>query len=251
MSASGYLLACCCLAVAPAAGAYQYPLQFTPHAGATGLVVAGYAIHRGTVVGDCSYHIVHVGSGRGGRGSTTYYPQTCSWDLRGKLLGVAPGAPAVPAPLYTRGTQTVYALAANGAFTGSDTKLAYRGFVDTPDSHYSWLSSNANAPIQPAPYTFTATLTSDGDVPLHVSSVTVSAVHAPAVVNGTTCNGQIAVGSSCSITVTYDPSGLCSPPSGLVHDRLVVSVTSDAGQANDMIQSYTISTSLNGTCEDD
>src|SRR5712675_345999 len=101
----------CLVVCAQMAWAHEYPLQFTPNAGARGLVVAGYAFNGNTVVGNCSYYTVHSGSGRGGgyHTTTTHYNQTCTWDLFGNLLTIAAGATTAPTPLYTSGTQTVYA----------------------------------------------------------------------------------------------------------------------------------------------
>lgn len=230
------------------AGAYEYPLQFTPNAGYRGLVVAGYEFAGSTVVGNCSYYTVHSGSGRGGgyHSTKTYFNQTCTWDLYGNLLGTTPGAPTIPAPHHISATQTVYAVNAGGAYTGSDTALApYHGFVSTPGSHYSWVTSNAYAVLQQALYTFTATLQSDGDVPLRISTVGASALNGGAAVDSTTCIGGIAAGATCAIVVTYDPTHLRSA-SGLAYDTLDVSVASDSGQAYDFVQSYTIALSSTG-----
>jgi hypothetical protein len=212
------------------------------------LVVAGYEFNGSTVVGNCSYYTVHSGSGRGGgyHSTKTYFNQTCRWDLYGNLLSITPGAPAVPAPHHISGTQTVYAVNVNGAYTGSDTALApYHGFVSTPGSHYSWVTLNAYAVLQQALHTFTATLSSDGDVPLQVSALGASALHGGAVVDSTTCIGEIGVGATCAVTVTYDPTHLRSA-SGLAYDTLDVSMASDSGQAYDFIQSYTIILSSTG-----
>ena len=125
-----------------------------------GLVVAGYQFVGETVVGNCSYYTVTSGSGKGGgyHSTTTYYNQTCTWDLYGNLLTVAAGAPAVPTPPYVNGTQTVYAMNNNGGTTGSDSALAGHGFVNTLGSHYTWTTSNAYMVLNTTPYTFTATL---------------------------------------------------------------------------------------------
>ena len=237
----------CCLSLSGEVVAYEYPLTFTPNPGARGLVVAGYAIVGNTVTGNCSYSINHAGSGRGARGSTTYYNQTCTWDLYGNLLGITQGAPAVPAPMYVNGTQTVYGTGANGVYTGSDTALPMpnQGFVNTPGSHYTWLTPNAYKVIHQVPHSLTVTLSSDGDVPLNISDVAVSALHGKATLTGGTCTGEIAVGATCAGTVTYDPSSLCSPPTGLSYDTLNISVTSDDGQATEFIQSGTIITNPN------
>ena len=193
------------------------------------------------VVGNCSYYTQHSGSGRGGgyKIITTYYNQTCTWDPFGSLLTIANGAPAAPTPIATNGTQTIYASNAAGAFTGSDSALTNRGFVFTPGSHYTWLTSNAYTVLQQALYSLTVTLKSDGDMPLAVSSVRASALRGGARVTSTTCGGEIPVGSTCDITVAYDPTRFQSP-SGLAYDTLDVAVVSDAGQVHDFVQSYTI-----------
>src|SRR4051812_7801588 len=105
----------------PAAFAHEYPLQFTPAAGARGLIVAGYQITGTTVTGTCSYYITTSGSGKGGgyHTTTTYYNSTCTWDLTGNLLGKVAGAPAAPPVLYVNGTQTVYAVSGS-ITTGTD-----------------------------------------------------------------------------------------------------------------------------------
>lgn len=242
MKALMCLVAFCCVAFADVGETYEYRLQFTPTPGYRSLVVAGYEFNGSTVVGNCSYYTVHSGSGRGGgyRSTKTYFNQTCTWDLYGNLLSITPGAPAVPAPLYVSGTQTVYAVDASGDYTGSDTALApYQGFVNTLGSHYSWVTSNAYAVLQQTPYTFTATLVSNGDVPLNISAIGASALYGGVVVDSTTCIAQIPVGAACDVTVTYDPTQLRSP-TGLAYDTLDISVTSDSGQAYDFVQRYTI-----------
>lgn len=232
-------------------GGNVYPLQFTPAAGARGLVVAGYALVADPVaglrvLGNCSYNTVHSGSGRGGgyHTVTTYYNQTCTWDLYGNLLTITPGLPVAPPPVSVTSTQTIYATDPSGVYTGTDSTVPGRGFVYTPGAHYTWLTSNAYAVLQQqTPYTFTITLKSDGDLPLTVFGAQASAVAAQATVNSTTCSGAIPVGSTCSVTVTYDPSALRSP-TGLAYDTLDVKVLTDAGQAHDFVQRYTIVVAL-------
>jgi hypothetical protein len=233
-------LALCTVLFAAVAAAHEYPLQFTPNAGYRGLVVAGYYFSGDTVVGNCSYYTVHSGSGKGGgyHTVTTHYDQTCTWDFTGNLLSVAQGAPAVPAPLYVNGTQTVYA--ANGTeYAGTDASLPFKGFVNTPGSHYTWLTSNAYTVLQQQLYTITVSLVSDGDLALNVTAVDASALLAKAALVSTTCVGQIAQGATCSITATYDPRKLQSA-TGLAYDTLTIGVTSDAGQASNFVQSYTV-----------
>ena len=226
-------------------GGNKYPLRFSPAAGARGLVVAGYGlvadpIQGDVVVGNCSYYTVHSGSGRGGgyKIYTTYYKQTCRWDLYGNLLAITAGAPAVPVPISVSGTQTVYASNATGVYTGADSSLPPGGFVYTPGSHYSWLTPNPYAVIQQAVSTVTVTLESDGDMALNISSAQARTLTAKATVLGNTC-GAAAIGTTCTVTVTYDPTALRSP-TGLAYDTLTIHVTSDAGQVHDFLQRYTI-----------
>ena len=223
------------------AQAYEYRLQFTPNAGARGLVVAGYAFAGTTVTGNCSYYTQHSGSGRGGgyKIYKTYYNQTCTWDLYGNLAGITAGLPPIPLPLYTSGTRTIYAQNANGNTTGANSALG-GGFVDTRGSHYSWPTSNAHVNLpNNKPYPVVLTLASDGDVPLTVAAVQARAGLAKASVKSTSCVGTVPVGGNCTVNVTFDPSRLRSE-SLLAYDTLTVSVTSDAGQASDFVQSYTI-----------
>lgn len=235
----------CCIFVAPIACAHEYALHFTPNPGYRGLVVAGYRFSGDTVIGNCSYYTVHSGSGRGGgyRTTKTYYNQTCTWDLYGNLLSMTPGAPTAPAPIYTSGTQTVYARNASGESTGTDTALPFGGFVNTPGSHYTWLTSNAYLALPQAVWTLTTTLKSDGDIPVTISAVQASARLAKVTVQSTTCKGEVPVGATCSVTVTYDPTKLSSP-TGLAYDTLTIAITSDAGQASDFVQSYTVTVSV-------
>jgi len=115
-----------------------------PDPGYRDLVVGGYQFVGNTVVGNCSFLAVSISSGRGGgHGQTTKrHPQTCTWDLYGKLLGVTPGALAVLAPLTIQDTQAIYAVNANGGSTGTVSKVPGGGFVSTPGPHYSWLTPN-------------------------------------------------------------------------------------------------------------
>lgn len=91
------------------APAYEYHLQFTVPPNARGVNIAGYEFAGNTVVGNCSYYTVSACSGRGCHPTTTYYYNTCTWDLYGNLLATASGAPTAPAPLYQSGTEVVYA----------------------------------------------------------------------------------------------------------------------------------------------
>jgi hypothetical protein len=227
-----------------AAHAYEYKLQYTPNGGARGLVVAGYTFSGDTVLGNCSYYTEHSGSGRGGgyHTSTTYYYQTCTWDLYGNLLSVAQGAPAVPTPVSVAGTKTVYASNAAGGSTGSDTALG-GGFVTTIGAHYSWATPETHTDLQDQKYFFIIKLVSDGDVPLTISAVDVGANLARTGLVYDHCVTTIGPGHFCTVTVLYDPTRLSSP-TGLAYDTLTVAVTSNAGQATDFVQSFTDSVKL-------
>lgn len=235
-------LALFCLGVfARGASAYEYPLQFTPNAGFRNLVVAGYWFEGNEVVGTCSYNTVSGGSGKGGGHApiAKRYSQTCRWSLYGDLLSITPGAPPAPAPLYSKGTQVVYAVNANGDYTGTDTKLPERGFVSTPGPHYTWLTPNNNAVVQAFVHTLAVMLKSDGDTPLSITAVVPSARSGTATVKSTSCVGQIDVGATCSIIVIYDPTKLTSA-TGLASDTLRIDLTSDAGEAHDFIQNFVV-----------
>jgi uncharacterized repeat protein (TIGR03803 family) len=238
-------------------GGNVHPLQFTPAAGYRGLVLAGYEVVADpavgyAVIGNCSYYTVHSGSGRGGgyRTTTTHFDQTCRWDLYGNLLTVTPGAPAAPVPLSVSGTRTIYASNASGVYTGTDAALPLGGFVYTPGSHFAWLTSSAYMVLPQTLYTLTAILQSDGDLPLRVFSVRATALNGAATVSSTTCTGSIPVGSTCAVTVVYDPTRLRSA-TGLAYDTLDISVVSDTGQIHDFVQSYTIVLSPKNTTTND
>jgi hypothetical protein len=94
-------------------------------------------------------------------------------------------------------------------------------------------------PAPSSPACRLATLKSDGDGPVDISSVTVSALHGVATLKQTDCDGAVAVGSKCSIALTYDTTKLASSK-GLVTDTLRIDLTSDAGEAHDFIQNFNI-----------
>jgi len=241
MNKSIGLLAFCLAVFAPAAGAYEYALQFSPNAGYRNLVVVGYQFVGTNVVGNCSYNTMSGGSGKGGGGGHTMisYSQTCTWDVHGNLLSVVPGAPVVPQPLYTNGTQVVYAVDANGNTTGTDIKMRGRGFVSTLGSHYSWVTRMSEVGLHPAVYTITAELKSDGDSPVNISAVTPSALHGVATLQSTTCTGEIPVGADCSIAVMYDARNLAAANRSVL-DTLRIDLTSDAEAAQDFIRNLLI-----------
>jgi len=239
MKKSIALVAFCVLGIAPVAVAYEYPLQFKPNAGYRGLIVAGYGFVGTNVVGNCSYYTVSGASGKGGGGPhAKTYAQTCIWDVHGNLLSITPGAPAAPAPVATKGSAVIYAIDANGNYTGTDSHLPERGFVNSLGSHYTWLTPGNNAVLHQIVYTLTATLRSDGDMPVTISNVTAGALHGKASLKHTDCNGQIEVGDKCSITVSYDPAAVTG--ADFASDTLRINLTSDAGGAHDFIQNFII-----------
>ena len=118
-----------CVLAAGTARAYEYPLTFAPVGDYKNLVVAGYTISGKTVVGNCSYTAVRSGSGRDPRSFDIPVPQTCTWDRYGALLGTVAGAPFIPNPIKTSGTETIYARKSAHFFTGTDSALTDGGFV--------------------------------------------------------------------------------------------------------------------------
>jgi hypothetical protein len=230
--------------------AYEYKLQFTPQGGAYGLVVAGYQFNGNTVAGNCSYYTVSSGSGRGSHGTTTWHYNTCSWDLFGNLISLTPvsSAPVAPPPISTTGTEIIYAVS-GASSTGHDTRGF--GFVNTPSSHYSWQTVNGGYAVIPyAVHTITATLISDGDFPLNFAGATVtssaSGYYTPspgtATVSATTCSSSVPAGSTCSVTVSYNPTTIkCTgSPYGYAYTRIDLKLVTDAGANTDFTQGFTI-----------
>ncbi|HWE24780.1 MAG TPA: hypothetical protein VG496_12660 [Myxococcales bacterium] len=231
------------LCVASAAPAYEYRLQFALPSGARNVVVAGYAISEGVISGSCSYTITRCAGRYSCR--TLNYAQTCTWDLYGNLLSTVSGAPAAPDPLYTDGTKTVYATDGN-SITGSDGRS---GFVDTPSSHFTWaIPSGSVSAIPYGPTTVPVTLLSDGDFDLSFAGAQVTAYSnsvyntagAASVAEG--CPETVPVGSSCTITVVYDPSSmLCtSSPYGYAYTGIDLSLSVDAPVAPDWTETFTV-----------
>ena len=122
--------------VANGASAYEFHLQFSTPPGARDVSIIGYQFTGNTVVGDCTYVIIPPCSGRGCHSNPVYYYNTCTWDLYGDLLNVATGAPPTQSPLYTNGTEVVYAVSDDGTSTPSPDSAGF-GFVATPSQHYS------------------------------------------------------------------------------------------------------------------
>jgi hypothetical protein len=236
------------ISIASAASAYEYRLQFSIPAGGHPVSVVGYYFVNNNVGGVCSYYTQGGCSGRGCHPPPpTYYYNTCSWDLYGNLLTTTPGAPATPAsPLYTVGTETVYA--SGFSTTGRDSRNF--GFVNTPSSHYTWQTPNGGyADISDAPYTIEATLISDGDYTLNVSGATVTpqvygiytTSGGSANITGNTCQA-VWPGATCTVTISYDPTTIpCTgSPYGFAYTGIDMSLTSDSGGSADFTQRFTV-----------
>jgi hypothetical protein len=214
-----------------------FPLQF----GATGTVlfVAGYTVDAvAGVTGECDYKVSHSGSGRGGgyRVVTDYYQGVCTWDLFGNLVSETftrtTGAPTPnpPTPLYTIGNQITYGIDASGDSTGQTT--ATTGFVIHNTADYVWTPVSQITTDARTPISFQATLTSTGNLNLDITGSTVyTSTGAAVTVLGDTCTGQaILPGQSCTITLSYDPTGLVSD-TGTVFDTVTVELTTNSGKA--------------------
>jgi hypothetical protein len=234
----------------PIAYGHEFKLYFTPPGGAQGLVVAGYQFNNNTVVGNCSYYTVSAGSGRGSHGTRTNHYNTCSWDLFGNLISLTSvsTAPVAPPPISQTGTEIVYAISASSS-TGHDTRGF--GFVNTPSSHYTWQTVNGGYAVIPyAVYTITASLISDGDFPLDFDGATVASSISgfitpsagTATVSGSTCASSVPVGSTCSVTVSYDPTTIkcTSDAYGYAYTKIGLSLITDAGANIDFTRGFTI-----------
>jgi hypothetical protein len=228
--------------------AYEFHLQFPTGSNARGLNVVGYQIDGSTVSGDCSYYTVSACSGRGCHPITTHYYNNCTWDLSGNLLGVVTGEPPAQAPLYTNGTEVVYAVSGSST-TGRDSRGF--AFVDTPAAHYSWQTANgANAVIPDAPYLVSATFVSDGDADLSLSPPSVSAqvygtvTPSPgaATIVGTTCQSPLAPNATCTVTVSYDPTTIpcTASPYGYAYTGIDVSLSTNSPESMDFTERFTV-----------
>jgi hypothetical protein len=244
-----FLFVLAVLSIAKVVAAYEYRLQFSAAAGARSIMVAGYYYIGSAVGGDCSYYTQGACSGRGCRPPPpVYYYDTCTWDLFGNLLTETAGAPTPPAPLYTSGTEIVYA---NGFLsnTGKDTRNF--GFVATPSAHYSWQTVNGGYTNVPdAQQTIAVTLISDGDYAVNFDAANVTAqiygtitpASGNASVTGNTCVGGVAPGSTCTVTVTYDPTVItCTgSPYGYAYTGIDLSLIGNAGSTTDFTQRFTV-----------
>lgn len=244
------------LCIANGASAYEYRLQFTPPAYGRILTIVGYKFSGKDVVGKCSYSVTPPCSGRGCHSTTTYYYDTCTWDLYGNLLGVVSGAPPAQTPLYTSGTEVVYATSniANTCVPGevSTTGIDTRnfGFVATPTPHYTWQTTNGSYAVIPdAVYSVPATLLSDGDCSLAFTGAkvvtqifgTYTTSAGSASISHNTCV-NVAPGSQCTVTVSYNPTTIsCTgSPYGYAYTGIDLSPGSDAPIRPDFTERFTV-----------
>ena len=193
------------------APAYKFHLQFPVPPNSRNLTVIGYRFTENTVEGDCSYHMVSACSGRACHPIITYHYNTCTWDLYGNLLSVAAGAPPAQSPLYTSGTEIVYA-ASGTSTTGRDT--GGFGFANSPAAHYAWQTPNGAYDVIPdTPHAVPATLISDGDLALNFGAAsvvaqvsgTITPSPGEAYISQNTCIHSLALGLTCTVTVIYNP----------------------------------------------
>ena len=230
------------------AHAYEYKLQFTAPTNARSILVAGYSIKSGHVGGPCSYDTA-TGGGRAGRLIVTHHANTCSWDLFGNLLSLAPGAQPSAQPLISiAGYEKTYAIAGSSK-TGVDTRGF--GFVSTPSAHYSWQTgSGGYAAIPFANYAMVVDLVSDGDFPLEFKKADVltsisgaeTSTAGTAAVQSTSCPTLLQVGSVCSVRVEYKPASiLCTAsPYGFAYTNVHLSLVTDAEFNPSFTEGFTI-----------
>ena len=235
------------LGFAHVASAYEYRLQFTPQSGARNLVVVGYQFDgNNDVVGNCSYDTSSPCSGRGCHSYITHHANTCTWDPYGNLLSITPGAPTAPSPLY--GTEIVYSTS-GASTTGLDTRNF--GFVDTPSSHYTWQTPNGSYAVIPdAAHVITASLISDGDFDLSFTGATVGSqtfgtltpTPGDAIVADTSCGSAVPTGTTCAVTISYDPTTImCTySRSGYAYTGIDLALATDAGANKDFTQRFTV-----------
>lgn len=261
---------------------YEHKLQFSPY------IPYNPVVGRATVIGeqftlDASgkingvtglIHFVTVPSGCRYVCPRTNHDWTGTWDLGGNLLSttqvawtpqsqIGTGSSNTPVPARTN-NELIYAqgVLANGntVTTGEDTALY--GYVDTVQSHYVWsqttvppenVSGHFYIPRTP-PFVFSVSLTSDGDLPLNITSTILQVTVSGGYTNGTgtasyqpqpgdCLSGPVAPGTSCSIQIGFDPSTIISSgsPYGYAYNNLFLALASDAGNLPDWTVSFTIS----------
>ena len=99
-------------------------------------------------------------------------------------------------------------------------------------------------------YAITATIVSDGDYPLDFDGAAVTAAVSgtitpspgTAAVLTTTCTDPVAVGATCSVTITYKPTTIActNSPYGYAYTSVDLSLVTDAGANIDFTQGFTV-----------
>jgi hypothetical protein len=222
------------LGFTPAAGAFEYPLQFSPCCNVSGRHVAGYSFVGSTVFGDCTYVTYSGCSGRDCHGTYTSHYQGCTWDLFGNLLGITAGEPIAPPPISTTGGLIVYGQNTSGGSTGVDTAHGNLPFVNTISAQYTWVAPPAVVFLTAdKPQTIPLTLQNIGDLPLAVTNVTAIVELGQLSFKSTRCKlAAVAVGKSCKLVMTYNPTKI---PHGddpyTAYDQVSVGLVSNSGLA--------------------
>jgi hypothetical protein len=230
------------------ATAFEFHLQFPAQPGARNLSVIGYHITGNTVVGNCSYISYSICSGRGCHSIPRPHYNTCTWDLHGNLLSVIAGAPPAQTPLYTSGSEIVYAT--EGKITTGRNTGGF-GFVNTPAAHYTWQTANPAYSVIPfAADMVSATLISDGDLALNIKSASVltkvsggfTATSGTAAISKTSCNKLLSPGATCTLTIHYDPTSItCTgSPYSYAYTGIDLSLISNAAANPDFTENFTI-----------
>lgn len=262
--------------------AYEHKLQFSPY------IPYNPVVGRATVIGEQFtlnasgqingvtglIHFVTVPSGCRYVCPRTNHDWTGTWDLDGNLLGttqvawtpqsqIGTGSSNTPVPARTN-NELIYAhgVLANGNTVTAGEDTALYGYVDTVQSHYVWsqttvppenVSGHFYIPRTP-PFVFSVSLTSDGDLPLNITSTILQVTVSGGYTNGTgtasyqpqagdCVSGPVAPGTACSIQIGFDPSTIISSgsPYGYAYNNLFLSLASDAGNLPDWTVSFTIS----------
>jgi hypothetical protein len=143
------------------------------------------------------------------------------------------GAPATPPVLSNTNGIVVYAQDAKGDFTGVDTTAGNLGFINHPSAEYVWSTPSGGYQFLTSqqPVQVTVTLQSVGDTPLVIGKILPTANLAKVSVASTTCpKAGVPVGAACTVTITYDPSGI---PGGdnpyTAYDTMTVTLKSNSG----------------------
>lgn len=261
---------------------YEHKLQFSPY------IPYNPVVGRATVIGeqftlDASgqisgvtglIHFVTVPSGCRYVCPRTNHDWTGTWDLDGNLLGttqvawtpqsqIGTGSSNTPVPARTN-NELIYVqgVLANGNTVTAGEDTALYGYVDTVQSHYVWsqttvppenVSGHFYIPRTP-PFVFSVSLTSDGDLPLNITSTILQVTVSGGYTNGTgtasyqpqpgdCVSGPVAPGTACSLQIGFDPSTIISSgsPYGYAYNNLFLSLASDAGNLPDWTVSFTIS----------